>query len=92
MKTVHEDQVERYGGDRGLRDRGLFESAAAMPAASFGDQYLHAFPHEMAAAYLLTPARQRQKKGATIDSRQTIWMRFGRAAKPCTPARSGCWS
>ena len=23
-----------------------------MPAASFGDQFLHAFPHEMAAAYL----------------------------------------
>lgn len=49
---VHRDQIERYGGDPSLRGRGLLESAAAMPAASFGEQYLHAFPHEMAAAYL----------------------------------------
>jgi death-on-curing protein len=49
---VHRDQIERYGGDPSLRDRGLLESAAAMPAASFGEQYLHVFPHEMAAAYL----------------------------------------
>jgi death-on-curing protein len=52
LLRVHQDQVERYGGDASLRDRGLLESAAAMPAASFADQYLHAFPHEMAAAYL----------------------------------------
>jgi death-on-curing protein len=49
---IHRDQIDRYGGDPALRDRGLLDSAAAMPAASFGDQYLHAFPHEMAAAYL----------------------------------------
>jgi len=49
---IHQDQIERYGGDPALRDRGLLESATAMPAASFGEQYLHAFRHEMAAAYL----------------------------------------
>jgi len=25
--AVHADQIDRYGGDRGLRDRGLLESA-----------------------------------------------------------------
>ncbi len=52
IRQIHLDQVERYGGDPSVRDPGLLESATAMPAAAFGGQYLHAFPHEMAAAYL----------------------------------------
>ena len=52
IKRIHLDQVERYGGEPSIRDQGLLESAVAMPAESFGDQFLHAFPHEMAAAYL----------------------------------------
>lgn len=48
----HLFQVETYGGDSGLRDAGLLESAIAQPQASFGGGYLHAFPFEMAAAYL----------------------------------------
>ena len=49
---IHRDQIARYGGSLGVRDEGLLDSAIAMPAAQFGGQYLHAFPHEMAAAYL----------------------------------------
>ena len=49
---IHRDQIERYGGSLGIRDAGLLESALAMPAASFGGQYLHHDIHEMAAAYL----------------------------------------
>lgn len=45
-------QIETYGGDSGVRDVGLLESAVAQPQASFGGEYLHAFPFEMAAAYL----------------------------------------
>lgn len=48
----HLFQVETYGGDSGLRDAGLLESAIAQPQASFGGEYLHAFPFEMAAACL----------------------------------------
>ncbi len=48
----HLFQVETYGGDSGLRDAELLESAVAQPQASFGGEYLHAFPFEMAAAYL----------------------------------------
>ena len=50
--ALHADQVERYGGARGIRDLALLESAVASPAASFGGGYLHATLPEMAAAYL----------------------------------------
>ncbi len=48
----HACQIQTYGGDDGLRDVGLLESAIAQPQTSFGGNYLHAFPFEMAAAYL----------------------------------------
>jgi len=50
--TIHRDQIVRYGGSEGVRDWGLLQSALAMPAASFGGQFLHADLCEMAAAYL----------------------------------------
>lgn len=49
---LHRDQIRRYGGSDGLRDRGLLESAIAMPRAQFGGQFLHEDIYEMAAAYL----------------------------------------
>jgi len=50
--AAHGDQTHRYGGDSGIRDAGLLESALAQPQASFAGQSLHAFPFEMAATYL----------------------------------------
>ena len=50
---LHRDQIERYGGDPGIRDRGLIEAAVAMPRQSFGGQFLHVDLFEMAAAYAL---------------------------------------
>ncbi len=32
--TLHADQVEMYGGDQGVRDLGLLESAVAQPQAA----------------------------------------------------------
>lgn len=49
---IHCDQIERYGGHPGIRDIELLQSAVAMPAAGFGEDYLHADIFEMAAAYL----------------------------------------
>ena len=49
---IHRDQTEKYGGHPGIRDIGLLKSAAAMPAAGFGEDYLHTDIFEMAAAYL----------------------------------------
>lgn len=49
---IHADQVRRYGGSGQIRDKGLLESAVAMPQAGFGGQYAHPDLFEMAAAYL----------------------------------------
>jgi death-on-curing protein len=50
--AIHRDQFERYGGSLGVRDWALLQAAVAMPAVTFGGQYLHSDLHEMAAAYL----------------------------------------
>lgn len=50
--AIHQDQITRYGGSAGVRDFSLLQSAIAMPAATFGGQFLHTDLHEMAAAYL----------------------------------------
>ena len=49
---IHADQIERYGGSEGIRDRAGLESAIAAPRATFGSQYLHHSVPAMAAAYL----------------------------------------
>jgi death-on-curing protein len=50
--ALHADQLRRYGGSSGVRDRGLLESALAAPRATFGGDLLHGSIPEMAAAYL----------------------------------------
>lgn len=49
--ALHARLIELYGGDPGLRDEGLFDSALAQPEASFDGQFLHADIFAMAAAY-----------------------------------------
>jgi len=49
---LHTNQIDLYGGDHGVRDINLLESAVAQPQATFGGNPLHAFPFEMAAAYM----------------------------------------
>lgn len=48
---IHRRMVQDFGGDPGLRDRGLLESAVAMPRAMFAGDYLHPNVPSMAAAY-----------------------------------------
>jgi death-on-curing protein len=50
--AIHRRVVGEFGGSGELRDRGLLESAVAMPAARFGGQYLHDGVPAMAAAYV----------------------------------------
>jgi len=47
----HEYQIKRFGGEEGIRDAGLLESAIAQPRASFGGRWLHRTLYQMAAAY-----------------------------------------
>ena len=48
---IHARVVEEYGGDCGLRDRGLLESAVGMPRSTFAGEFLHGSDAEKAAAY-----------------------------------------
>ena len=50
--AIHRDQIERYGGDPGVRDVGLLLSAVSMPQAAFEGELLHPNLYDMAAAYL----------------------------------------
>ncbi|MCA9540517.1 MAG: type II toxin-antitoxin system death-on-curing family toxin [Myxococcales bacterium] len=49
---IHAEQLAKFGGAGGLRDRGLLESAVAQPMAGFGGVFAHPTLLEMAAAYL----------------------------------------
>lgn len=48
---IHDAQIAEHGGEPGVRDEGLLESALAQPIARFGGQYLHGDLFAMAAAY-----------------------------------------
>ena len=48
---IHNNQIELYGGQNGVRDIGLLQSALAQPEASFAGQWLHEDIFLMAAAY-----------------------------------------
>lgn len=50
--ALHAEQIRRFGGSPGLRDRALLESALAMPRATLGGESLHPTLFEAAAAYL----------------------------------------
>ena len=52
LLAIHRRGIEDHGGSPELRDRGLLESAAAMPKAQFGGHFLHDGLPAMAAAYL----------------------------------------
>lgn len=52
LLVIHRRVILDHGGSLGLRDRGLLESAASVPAAQFGGEYLHQDIAAMAAAYL----------------------------------------
>src|SRR5438874_6913659 len=49
---LHREAIDKYGGSAEIRDVGLLQSALAMPAASFGGQFLHPDLPSMAAALL----------------------------------------
>ena len=50
--AIHRDQIENYGGTKGLRDEAMLESALEQPPATFGGKLLHQTVFDQAAAYL----------------------------------------
>ncbi len=49
---IHNNQIELYGGEYGIRDISLLSSALSIPLASFNGRYLHDGIFNMAAAYI----------------------------------------
>ena len=48
---IHTNQIDLYGGQSGMRDMGLLQSAIAQPQASFSGHWLHNDIFLMASAY-----------------------------------------
>ncbi len=48
---IHADLLQRYGGEPGLRDAGLLDSALAQPKMTFSGKYIHKTLFDKAAAY-----------------------------------------
>ena len=49
--TIHSDLLQRYGGEPGVRDPGLLDSALAQAQVTVGGKYAHRSIFEKAAAY-----------------------------------------
>ena len=49
--TIYTDLLQRYGGEAGLRDRNLLESALAQPKTTVGGKYANKTLFDKAAAY-----------------------------------------
>ena len=52
LLALHAQQLRRYGGGRGVRDRGALASALARPAATFGGEDLYPDIADKAAAVM----------------------------------------
>ncbi len=49
---IHARMIAEFGGAEGIADRGMLESAVAMPTAALAGEFLHKSLPAMAAAYL----------------------------------------
>lgn len=49
---IHKNQIELYGGESGIRDYNLLNSAIYFPQSTFNSQFLHDNLFDMAAAYI----------------------------------------
>ena len=52
LLTIHEDQIDRYGGSHGIRDLNLLESALFRPQSTFSGEDLYKTIFDKAAALL----------------------------------------
>lgn len=52
VEAIHTKMLSDHGGQDGLRNQAGLEAAIGMPRQTFGGEFLHEFPFEMAAAYV----------------------------------------
>lgn len=68
LEEIHQEAITRYGGSLGMRDRGLFESAAACPQTTLFGQPAYPSIIRMAAAL----ARALAKNHAFVDGNKRV--------------------
>ena len=76
--ALHAQQLKRYGGGRGVRDRGALESALARPAATFDGEDLYPDIADKSAApkrYLNFGASPRASLALYQSGRALAWLR-----------------
>lgn len=91
--ALHGRQLEEFGGSSGIRDRGLLESAVAMPAATFGGAFVHEDLFAMAAAYAFHIAENQpfvdgNKRAGLYAALAFLRMNGYRVVDPATPRRT----
>lgn len=77
VMKLHEVMIERHGGETGVRDMNLLESAVMSPQASFGGEYLYKDVPEKATAYLFGIAKNHafidgNKRSALVSTDQFV--------------------
>ena len=78
---IHRNQIDTFGGEHGVRDMGLLESAMAQPQAAYGGSLLHPDLFEMAGAYLFHIVRNHpfldgnKRTGAVVAMVFLTWNR-----------------
>ena len=68
VTEIHNDQIITYGGEYGIRDIKLLDSALAQPMASFGGEWLHKNLFEMAASYKVGAGHTNAMLGQAISA------------------------
>lgn len=52
VEIVHNILIDKFGGSKGIRDKGLLESALARPFATFDNKDLYFYPADKASAIM----------------------------------------
>jgi death on curing protein len=52
VESIHSLLIEKFGGSRGIRDRGMLEASLARPFATFDGKELYPAAEDKAAAIL----------------------------------------
>lgn len=76
---IHHELIETYGGAHGVRDRGLLQSALAMPRMGSRGVYFHSDVYEMAGAYLFHVVKNHpfvdgNKRTGAITALEFLWL------------------
>ena len=50
VESIHEILIDKFGGSKGIRDRGILESAINRPFQTFDQNELYSLPVDKAAA------------------------------------------